>query len=54
MIGTREGSLVELSLVLTIGPPLEPTNNESMIPSKLLGEPLGLWFGYEVFRCQYH
>ena len=52
-IGTGEGYLVGLSLGLTIGPLLESTNPVSMLYLTLLGEPIGLWFGYGavIYRC---
>ena len=51
MIGTREGYLFGLSLGLTLGTALEPTNPGSDLPVTLLGVPIRLWFGSEVVRC---
>ena len=58
MIGTVEGYLVSLSLVLPIVFPLEYPNTESDLPGMLLGKPLGLWFGSEAvgylcFFCRF-
>ena len=53
MIGTGEGSLVGLSLVLPLVYPLESPNTGSELYDTLLGSPLGLWFGSEVARCLY-
>ena len=44
-------SLVLLSLVLTIGYPLEYTNPGSELSDTLLGAPLGLRFLSEAVRC---
>ena len=44
MIGTGGLYLVGLSLVLTLGSPLEYPNTGADIPGMLLGAPLGLWF----------
>ena len=51
MIGTGEGYLVGLSLVLPLRSSLEPLNPGAQLPGTLLVAPSGLWFGYEVRRC---
>ena len=49
MIGTGERSLVVLSLELPRVSPLESPNPGADLSGTLLGSPLGLWFGSEVF-----
>ena len=51
MIGTGEVSLVDLSLGLPLGYPLDSTNPVDELHDTLLGAPLGLWFGSEATRC---
>ena len=51
VIGTREGSLVGLSLVFTIKYPFEYPNTRYVLPGTLLVTSLGLWFGSEFVRC---
>ena len=51
IIVTREGSLVVLSLLISIGFPLESPNPGDELPGTLLGAPIGLWFGSEAVRC---
>ena len=50
MIGTVEGYLIGLSLVISLGSPLESPNPGSDLPGILLGAHLGLWFGSEAAR----
>ena len=53
MIGTTEGSLVGLSLGISLGYPIEYPNPGALLSRKLLGAPLGLWFGSEAVICLY-
>ena len=50
IIGTGEVCFVGLSLVFPFGNPLESTNTGVDMPSTLMGNSLGLWFGYEAVR----
>ena len=50
VIGDVEVYLVGLSLVLPLGSPLESPNPGADFTGMLIGELLGLWFGYEVCR----
>ena len=43
IIGSGEGSMVGLSLVLTLEYPLESPNHGADLPGMLMGAPLGLW-----------
>ena len=45
MIGIGEGSLVVLSLRITLVSPHESLIPRDKLPSTLMGAPLGLWFG---------
>ena len=51
MISTREGFLVGLLLVLPLVSPLESANPVAVMPGTLMGDTIGLWFGYEAVRC---
>ena len=51
MIGTVEGYLVGLSLVITLGYPLEFTNPVYYMPCTLMVVSPGLWFVSEAFQC---
>ena len=51
MLSTSKGSLVGLSLLITIGYPLESLNTGAYLPETLLGTPLALKFGSEAARC---
>ena len=48
MIGTGEVYFVGLSLVLSLGSPLDSLNPRSDMSGKLMGSPLGFCFGSGV------
>ena len=51
VVGTVEGYLVILLLVLLLGFPFYSPNTGADLPGMLLGYNLDLWFGSEVVRC---